>query len=273
MQRRPLRLETRVAHAGFEEHRFAGHGLFADLAGSADFWTVVSLGIGGPRLSPEDGLILSDCATCGTVADPRIWPLKLTRLVASYGGATEAYSAGTLFLAGAQLGASAVRRAAELLEELSARQRAPVGTPERMQQLRRWAHLQTAGRRRIPGFGVPFRPRDERVEPLRRCAQQRGRQAGPSWRLAERVAQAVAEAGGPAENVTLLMAALCLDLGFTPAQAEQLAVVFQLPSLLANAHEGAQQAPAVLRCLPSDAIEYIGPPPRISPRASGDDTA
>jgi hypothetical protein len=37
---------------------------------------------------------------------------------------------------------------------------------------------------------------------------------------------------------------------------------------LANAVEGAAQAPAVLRKLPDSSIEYIGTPPRSYPKAA-----
>jgi hypothetical protein len=44
-------------------------------------------------------------------------------------------------------------------------------------------------------------------------------------------------------------------------------VLLLLTNLVANAFEGAQQSPEVLRTLPAPCIRYVGPPPRRSLRA------
>ena len=60
---------------------------------------------------------------------------------------------------------------------------------------------------------------------------------------------------------------MLLDLGFDVRQVSVMGHMLILPTIVANAVEGAAQAPAILRCLPDDAIDYNGPPPRLSERA------
>jgi hypothetical protein len=68
-------------------------------------------------------------------------------------------------------------------------------------------------------------------------------------------------------NIGIGSAAVCLDLGLAPDEIAPLVVALMQHLIFANAVEGARQAPAALRHLPDDRIDYVGKPPRRSARA------
>jgi hypothetical protein len=121
--------------------------------------------------------------------------------------------------------------------------------------------------KRLAGYGVPFRDRDERQDALRERVMQRGWQERPFWRLQEAFSRRVHEARGLAPNAGAGASALLLDMGFTVPQVPAIMTVLMQNNFVANAVEGAAQAPAVLRSLPPEAVSYAGPPNRRSPRA------
>jgi hypothetical protein len=78
-------LPTRVAHAEWGVNRYFGFPV-PDLLGDETLTGLVALAVGARRLPAAEREVLDDIAVAMTLADPRIWPLKMTRLVASYGG-------------------------------------------------------------------------------------------------------------------------------------------------------------------------------------------
>ncbi len=69
--RRPV-IKTHVAWAGWDEHQYRGHRVFAELAGSTSLSGLISIAVSGRRLSPDDERVLDDLAVCLAVAEPRI---------------------------------------------------------------------------------------------------------------------------------------------------------------------------------------------------------
>ena len=113
---------TRVARAGYEEHRFFSWGVFGELTGRETLSGLVAMAVSGRRLDPGEVAMLDDIAAVLTVADPRIWPLKVGRLAASYGGALEGLAAGILSLDCLYVGGyRTTPTAARMLLELAAR--------------------------------------------------------------------------------------------------------------------------------------------------------
>ena len=195
-------------------------------------------------------------------ADPRIWPLKAARVGSAYGNPVAGLCTGQLAVDQARIGPATVGGSAALLHELR-RTTPPLGTQTIDGRLDAWI----SEGRRLPGLGVPFRPEDERLEALRRCMRARGRLTRPHWILMEAINRHTTSAHRLPANVALAIAAVALDIGFTVEQISALPPAFLLPGFLANAFEGAQQRPAVLQRLPDAAVEYVGHPPRRSPRA------
>jgi hypothetical protein len=255
-------LPTRVAHAGWDTNRYFGFAVSDLQAAHETFTGMVTLAVSGRSLPPAERAVLDDIAVAVSLADPRIWPLKMVRVISAYGGCLTALAAIFLALEGATIGHFTFGHAATLL--LDVRREAPDLAP---QAVRATIERRLRSGERLIGFGVPFRPRDERLVLLRRSIVERGRDRLPFWLAMEAAAVTAGELKGLEPNIGMGVAAACLDLGFTPREIALLGVTLAQTDFLANAVEGSEQRPAVLRRLPDDRIEYVGAPPRSSPRA------
>jgi citrate synthase len=113
-------------------------------------------------------------------------------------------------------------------------------------------------RRRIPGFGHPVHNADPRTVRLREIAEAE-KVAGEKTRLYETVHEVFLSKSGKKLpiNTDGMMAALLLDLGFTPLEIEAVAIVSFLPGILAHTLEEIQQK-VPLRVIPDAIAEYTG---------------
>lgn len=257
-------IPTRVAHAEWGDNRFQGYSVAKDLLGSEPWLGIVALGITGRRLTESERGLLDDLGVIMTVADPRIWPLKLTRLVASYGDALAGLAAGALAVDEALIGNWTFWGMAGLLRSL----RSSVSTPDDRSGIDLACRTQLGSMRRIPGFGVSSRPVDERVEMLKLRVAARGRERLEYWTLFENVSEAVFRMKGLRPNIASAAAAVCLDLGFDERETAVLSAFIGLSDFLPNAAEGAVQMAPALQSLDPASIRYVGPPPRDSGRTS-----
>jgi hypothetical protein len=256
-------LRTRVGHAEWGDNRFRGYSVAEDLAGQESFIGLLALGISGRRLNQEECGMLDDLGVVMTVADPRIWPLKLTRIVSSYGGCLAALAAGQLALEEAFVGHYTTGQAAQML--VRARQALGQRALELDCVVKHCEQLLAAGSRLI-GVGVPFRPVDERVTMLTERVRARGRDLLPYWQFLQVFSRALELVKNLKPNIGLGAAAVCLDLGLSAAQSAILVSFLGQSDFLANAVEGAAQRAAPLQQLGSEHIRYVGPPERVSPR-------
>jgi hypothetical protein len=256
---------TRVAHAGRTHHRFFGYDVFEELAGSASFWDIVSISLEGPTLSREDRLVLDDLFGCCTVADPRLPPLKLVRLEAAFGGLMPGFGVGYLALENAFIGPWSAGETAQLLVDIAGALDAGADEEITVEAL---VAAQLERRSYLPGFGVPFRDHDERVAAVAQCLRNRERDNRRYWRLMRDVESAMLSQKGVSSNIGAAIAASTLDLGFEPHQIPALSCTLALCCILANAFESARQQAPELRSLSPDSAQYLGHPPRSSPRAT-----
>jgi len=254
-------IRTRVGHADWGDNAFCGFSVATELAGEETIAGLIAMAAAGRRLSPDERAVLDDVAVAMTVADARIWPLKMTRLLSSYGSCLPAFAAAILCIEDASIGHWTSGEAAALLSQL--RDEATELTVEAM---RGPIEKRLKAGVRLIGFGVPFRPFDERVRTLKACLARSGREQLPHWRALEAAAGAARELRGLDANIGLAVAATCLDLGFTPPQIAVLSIALGMTDYLANAVEGAEQRLAILRRLPDDRVEYVGKAERASPR-------
>jgi hypothetical protein len=257
-------IATRLAHAGFDEHRLRGRLLFGELLnGNASFWSMVSLAAGGPELDACCSAVWNDLAVAATIADPRIWPLKIARLGAAYGTRLSGLAAAELFTAGARVGAGATGQCADQLVALRNELGASLEDPAAIE-----AALESRARRRerFLGFGVPQREYDERVVAILPRLEAFGRLELPYWRLLESIGARMERRRAPL-NIAGVMAAVGLDMGAPPPVVEALAVAASLAPLIGNAWESAEQRADALRRIPDEWIEDRSAPPRESPRA------
>jgi hypothetical protein len=263
-------IRTRVAWTGWDDHKFCGHWAFAELAGNESYTGLLALAITGRRLSRDHCAVLDDLAGVMTMAEPRIWATKALRLVAAFGGTLSACCAANLCLEGNVVGPWTTTRAARSLLSLSSSLGGRLSDPE---AVRRETLTLLAAQKRLTGFGVPFRPYDERLRALVRCVEKRGRDRLPFWTLQVAMSDVLRREKGLEPNIGIGSASVCLDLGLSPDEIAPLVVALNQHLIYANAVEGARQAPSVLRRLPDERIEYVGRPPRRSARADEESNA
>ena len=251
------RLPTRVAKTGWGDHRFQGYAVYADLLGDTSIGQVLALCM-GVKLDAEQGAALDEMFVSSLLADPHIWPLKLTRVAGAYGGSTmTGLAAGLLALEGKVTGAGPAGPMSAWLHHLV--QLEPDAASQEIQ-----AHIDSG--ERLPGFGVPARKADERVIALSRCLVARGRHELPHWAMWTRIVEH-SRKRGVEPNIASAFSAAALDLGIPPGRVEPLFAMALLPCFLPNAVEGAEQQPAILQDVPREDLEYRGMPRRDSLRA------
>lgn len=258
-------LSTRVGHAGWADHRHFGRWVFDDLAGNISTTGLIALAATGEVLDEMHCKILDDVATVLTVADPRIYPLKLVRLASAYGSPLAGQAAAITAMQGAIVGPQISQDAAFWLIGLAAELGCSVEDP---MEIRKVVENRLSLPGRIAGFGVPFRKEDERRLALAKQVSVRSRIDGKFWKLQDAVAEIIFEMRGIPANVGLSVAALSLDMGLRPENLAALYTGLTMNVFLANAVEGARQAPEILRSIPEKHVEYVGVPPRTYTKAA-----
>lgn len=257
-------LPTASAHWGWDDHCYFGQRVFEELAGRESLTSLTALSVLGRRLSADQCAVLDDAAVCLTLADPRIWPLKLTRVIAAHGGMTAAAAAGLLIQEDARIGPWTCAKAAELLVELHLQL---VGTGFDAEAVDAVVCAYLDKHAFVWGFGTPFRKRDERLVAFRSCLERRGRRLLPFMRTFDAIAAVVTRERHAEPNIAMAIAATFLDLGLHVHEVGPLCTALLQHMFFAHAVEGARQAPPVLQRLPDRCIDYTGREARQSPRA------
>lgn len=251
---------THVGKAIAGDYEHFGLRVYRDLLGSTSYMGLIVFSVSGKRMTRADEEILEDIAVACHATEPRIWPIKLTRVVSSLGRTMPGFISGCVALDSDLLGGRVANEATRILTDLVAYVAAHGETDDAMRAF-------LASRRRLVGFGVKARAIDERLTALETSLVRRGRTDGRHWKLAQHFWRIVKEERGFEPNIIGAISAVGLDLGLTEEQISALAVIFLQPTFLANGVEGAAQKSAVLQRLPDEAIRYAGAAPRKSPRA------
>jgi len=263
MKREEPIVQTHVAHWGFDEHQYFGYAVFAELLPHESLMGLNALSVLGRRLSVNDCRVLEEAALALTMADARIWPLKLTRAVASYGRAIPAAAAGLLMLQDAQIGPWPAGKAAAMLSDFHARLQRDVTPEAATREVTRY--LEAHGF--LWGFGTPFRGRDERLAAFRHCIRARELDQRPHFRTFERIREAAAHLRNVEPNIVSALAAICLDMGLGVHEIGPLTTTLMQHMFFAHAVEAAREQDPPLRLLPDGHVRYAGAGPRQSPRA------
>lgn len=250
-------IETRVAHTGADELRLHGYRVFAQLLGRTTAAQALILGMTGVLLDGEEVLVIDDIVTAMSSADPRLWPFKVTRVATAYGSAATGLATTLLAGEGGMYGSNRLAAAAAWLTDLA--ERGPLSDAELVAAIR-----DSGG-----AFGVLYRARDERLIALSAQVVKRHHDKRLYWSLCDRAIRLAREQLQLEAHVYLALAALCLDLGFPRSAVGGLGFVLLFHDALANAIEGAAQAPEVLRELPWSEIADRSPPARTSLRFRG----
>lgn len=265
MEASNLDLVTRCAHWGWYDHRYFGHAVFEELAGRTSVTGLFALSVLGRRL-PDDCLdMLDDIACVCTLADARIWPLKMSRVVAAYGSTMPAVAAGCLILQSARIGPWKTEDAAAVLSELHDHIGQRVEDEKSVDRALDAFFTKNAV---ISGFGAPFHDHDERLLALRHRIHERGRDQLPHWQSMEAVANRVRVTRRLHPNLGLGLAAALLDMGIAVAEVGPLCTILCQHMFFANAVEGARQSPPVLQTIPTSSVRYVGRSGRLSPKAA-----
>jgi len=254
-------LPTRRAHWGHEEHRYGAWDVFGDLSRTESLAGLSAIAASGLRLTAEQQGIVDDAAIAVTLADPRLWPLKAARMIASYGRPTFAATVGSLVPDDSPVGPASVGRAGIVLAELALQLR-PLhpGQPKRREAIAQFVE----SRRILPGFGVPFRQIDERRVFFERRVTDKGRDGLWHWQCWRELVVEVRQQRGLEPNIAMPIAAALLDAGMPPTSMGPLTQLIMFHMYVSNALEGAEPEQRLLQRAPDRCVRYVGRPMRTS---------
>jgi len=239
---------TRISRASPDKIEVRGRDLAGDLMGRLSFTEYFHLLMTGREPSDDERFFLDLLLV--SIAEHGLMPSNIAArmtLAADPESLQGAVAAGILGAGPVILGAA--EECALLLAAMRAEGRDPT-------QVARDIH---AAGGKVPGFGHPLhRPVDPRAERILELADARG-VSGPHVALARALREAVAETWGKrlTVNVSLPIAAVMLDLGYSPAVVKAVPILARTASLLAHlAEEQEQPLGFLLAAKAEEAVEY-----------------
>jgi citrate synthase len=239
---------TRISRASPDRVEVRGRDLAGDLMGRLSFTEYFHLLLTGREPSDDERFFLDLLLV--SIAEHGLMPSNIAArmtLAADPESLQGAVAAGILGAGPVILGAA--EDCALLLTAMRAEGRDPV-------QVAR--DIYAAGGK-VPGFGHPLhRPVDPRAERILELADTRG-VSGPHVALARGLRDAVAETWDKplTLNVSLPIAAVMLDLGYSPAIVKAVPILARTASLLAHlAEEREQPIGFLLAAKAEEAVEY-----------------
>jgi citrate synthase len=239
---------TRISHASPDRVEVRGRDLAADLMGRLTFTELFHLLLTGREPSDDERFFLDLLLV--SIAEHGLMPSNVAArmtLAADPRSLQGAVAAGILGAGPVILGAA--EDCALLLAAMHAEGTDPMQVA---------GDIRTAGGK-VPGFGHPLhRPVDPRAERILELADARG-VSGPHVALARALREAVAETWDKplTLNVSLPIAAVMLDLGYSPAAVKAVPILARTASLLAHlAEEQEQPIGFLLAAKAEEAVEY-----------------
>jgi citrate synthase len=226
---------THISQAYPDRVEVRGRDLTGDLMGRLTFTEYAHLLLTGQEPTDDQRFFLDLLLVA--IAEHGMMPTNVAArmtLAADPGSLQGAVAAGILGAGPIVLGAS--QECARLLGDAQARVTAGETPDEVAGNVAREIHA-TAGK--VPGFGHPVhRPLDPRAERILELADARG-VSGPHVLLARSLRDAVAEAWGKplTMNVSLPIAAVLLDLGFSADVVKAVPILARTAGLLAHLAE------------------------------------
>lgn len=207
------------------DHELRGQLVFADLLGKKSFIQVAALAVAGVALTRSDADLLDDIGVLAQLADPRIWPLAVTRTIATNGGTlAEAVVAGIATLCTRQMTGIPSAELIRFLERIEPGQSVEEVVRDALER-----------GERIPGVGRPVLRGDERVRPMLATMSRYGRLDGPSMRLALELDAVLAREKGLGVNSAGFCGALMRDLGFSANAAAAFCLIYFIVPILTHA--------------------------------------
>jgi citrate synthase len=246
---------SHVSQAYPDRVEVRGRDLCGDLMGRLSFTEYFHLLLTGeePTEDQRDFLDLLLVAIAEHGMMPTNVAARMT-LAADPGSLQGAVAAGILGCGPVILGTS--EECARLLEQAQARVAGGEAPESVAADVARAVH---AAGGKLPGFGHPVhRPLDPRAERILELADERG-VSGPHVLLARRIRDAAAEAWGKplTMNVSMPIAAVMLDLGFSSATVKAVPILARTAGLLAHlAEEQEHPVGFLMAARAEEAIEY-----------------
>ena len=230
---------THISQAHADRVEVRGRDLTADLMGRLSFTEYFHLLLTGREATEEQRYFLDLLLVA--IAEHGMMPTNVAArmtLAADPGSLQGAVAAGILGCGPVLLGTA--EECARVLEAAQ-REVAAGGEPAAVADAAAAAIHASGGK--APGFGHPVhKPLDPRAERILSLADQRG-VSGPHVLLARRLRDGVHKAWGRplTMNVSMPIAAVMLDLGFTPATVKAVPILARTASLLAHLAEEREQ--------------------------------
>jgi citrate synthase len=246
---------SRIAQAYPERVEVRGRDLTGDLIGRLSFSEYFHLLLTGREPTDDERFFLDVLLV--SIAEHGMMPSNVAArmtLAADPASLHGAVAAGLLGAGPVILGAA--ESCARLLEDAQARVAAGRDPADLAREVAEAIH---ASGGKVPGFGHPLhRPLDPRTERIFELADARG-VSGPHVLLARELRSAVADAWGKplTLNVSLAIAAVMLDLGFSATVVKAVPILARAAGLLAHlAEEQRQPVGFLLASKAEEAIEY-----------------
>ena len=250
---------SHISQAYADRVEVRGRDLSGDLMGRLSFTEYFHLLLTG-REPTEDQRFFLDLLLVA-IAEHGIMPTNIAArmtLAADPGSLQGAVAAGILGCGPVILGTS--ESCARLLEEAQEKVASGSAPSAVAREIARAIH---ASGGKVPGFGHPVhRPLDPRAERILELADARG-VSGPHVLFARCVRDAVADVWGKplTMNVSMPIAAVMLDLGFSSAAVKAVPILARTAGLLAHLAEEQQHPLGLLMAASAEeAIEYERPP-------------
>lgn len=255
---------THISQAYPDRVEVRGRDLCGDLMGRLSFTEYFHLLLTGREPTREQRFFLDLLLVA--IAEHGMMPTNVSAritLAADPGSLQGAVAAGILGCGPVILGTA--EECARLLE--SAQERVAAGEEPAAVAVELAGAIRDSGGR-LPGFGHPVhRPLDPRAERILELADAHG-VSGPHVLLARSFRDGVAEAWGKplTLNVSMPIAAVMLDLGFSSAAVKAIPILARTAGLLAHLAEEQEQPIGLLMAASAEeAIEYR-PAPADAPR-------
>jgi citrate synthase len=246
---------SHISQAHPDRVEVRGRDLTGDLMGRLSFTEYFHLLLTGREPTADQRFFLDTLLVA--IAEHGMMPTNVAArmtLAADPGSLQGAVAAGILGCGPVILGTA--EECARLLEEAQAKVAAGDSPEAVAGDVAR--EVRAAGGK-LPGFGHPLhRPLDPRAERILELADERGVN-GPHVLLAHRLRDAVAEAWGKplTMNVSMPIAAVMLDLGFSAATVKAVPILARTAGLLAHlAEEQERPLGFLMASKAEEAIEY-----------------
>jgi citrate synthase len=246
---------SRIAQAYPDRVEVRGRDLAADVMGRLSFTEYFHLLLTG-REATEDQRFFLDLVLV-SLAEHGMMPTNVAArmtLAADPDSVQGAVAAGILGCGPVILGTA--ESCAELLEAAQAEVAAGAAPATVAEETARAIH---AAGGKVPGFGHPVhRPHDPRAEKILELADSRG-VSGPHVAVARSMRDAVAETWGRplTMNVSMPIAAVMLDLGFSSSAVAAVPILARTAGLLAHLEEERQRPLGfALAAKAEEAVEY-----------------